>query len=158
MGDGTTKIATRLQRLLRQRLAGAIEHLGALQANDRRVFKTSEMSDVIRATLTEQGYLSPIMRGWVMASDPNGARGDSTQWYANFWEFCAAYCEDRFGQEWRLSPEQSLLIHAENYTVPRQLVVFSPYAHNNNQSLPFQTSIFDSRERHPPPKDDLTGC
>ena len=57
-------------------------------------------------------------------------KGESTAWYASFWRFCAAYLEERFGAEWCLSPEQSLSLHAGNWTVPRQLVVRSPGARN----------------------------
>jgi len=156
MSDGTRETTTRLQMMLRRRLAYALEQLSVLQANNRHVFKTSELKDPVRTLLIDQGYLAPIIRGWVMASAPQGERGDSTQWYANFWEFCAAYCEDRFGADWHLSAEQSLLLHAENRTVPSQIVVFSPRANNNNQRLPFQMAIFDSRERNPPPTGDLT--
>ena len=147
---------TRLQQLLRQRLTRALRHLAGLQSSDRRVFRTSEMTDAVRNLLIEQGYLTHVIRGWVMATDPRGDRGDSTQWYASFWQFCAAYCEERFGSDWYVSAEQSVLLHAENTTVPHQMVVFSPKGNNNNQPLPFQTSIFDSRERNSPQADDLT--
>jgi hypothetical protein len=137
-------------------MARALEELRHLQADERRVFRSSDLSDASRTILTDQGFLRPVTRGWLMAAEPRGGPGDSTPWYASFWQFCAAYCAERFGQEWHLSPEQSLLFHAENTVVPRQVVVFSPKAQNNNLPLPFGTALFDSAERTPPPVEDLT--
>jgi fido (protein-threonine AMPylation protein) len=125
----------------------ALEELHGLQAGERRVFKTASMSDASRQLLVDQGFLTPVMRGWVMAADPKGRPGDSTPWYGSFWQFCAAYCEGRFGDEWHLTADQSLLIHAENRVVPRQVVVLSARGKNNNQPLPFGTAIFDSKAR-----------
>ena len=68
----------------------ALEELHKLQAGERRVFKTTSMSDASRQLLVEQGFLAPVIRGWVMATDPSARPGDSTPWYAGFWEFCAA--------------------------------------------------------------------
>lgn len=65
------------------------------------------------------------MKGWVISSGPSAREGDSTLWYASFWEFCALYSSDRFGDEWHLSPEQSLLLQAENTVIPTQVVVYS---------------------------------
>lgn len=64
---------TRLQQLLRQRLTRALRHLTGLQSSDRRVFRTSEMTDAVRNLLIEQGYLNHVIRGWVMATDPGGS-------------------------------------------------------------------------------------
>ena len=153
MNDRSGELVTPLQLLIRRRLSNALRCLSALQENDRYIFKTSEMKNTIRDELIHQGYLTPIIRGWVRASHPGSARDDSTQWYANFWEFCATYCEERFGPDWHLSPEQSLLLHTENYTIPSKVIVFSPRAQNRNQPLPFQTSILYFRERHPPAQD-----
>ena len=63
------------------------------------------------------------------------APADTTPWYMHpffffFWEFCARYSEERFSDEWHLSPEQSLLLHAENTVIPTQVVINSPRAAN----------------------------
>ena len=80
-------------------------------------------------------------------SSPSTREGDSTPWYASFWEFCARYCEDRFGDKWHLSSEQSLLLHAENTVIPTQVVVYTPHGKNNIVNLLFGTSIYDSSRR-----------
>src|SRR5262249_16936827 len=93
--------------------------------------------------LLENGFLQEVMKGWLISSSPGARAGDSTPWYASFWEFCARYCDARFGDAWHLSPEQSLLLHAENTVIPRQVVVYSPKATNHDLDLPFGTSLYD---------------
>ena len=136
----------------RERLADALRELGSLQEGNRRVFRSSEFDEGTRELLIKTGFLQQIIRGWVMSADPHAAPSDSTPWHASSWQFCSAYCDERFGDAWHLSPEQSLQLHAENSTMPRQVVVFSTQAGNNRMSLPFQTSLFDSRERTALPK------
>lgn len=61
-----------------------------------------------------------------MSTGPQAQQQDTTPWYASFWEFCSLYCNERFGKDWCLSPEQSLLLHAEAPTIPPQVVVNTP--------------------------------
>ena len=72
-------------------------------------------------------------------------KGDSTAWYASFWRFCGAYLESRFGVRWCLSPEQSLSLHAGNWTVPGQLAARSPRAGNKVTKFPHSTSLLELR-------------
>jgi hypothetical protein len=51
---------------------------------------------------------------------------------------------DRFNNNWCVSPEQSISIHSGNWTIPKQLLVRSPKAGNNVTSLVFNTSIVDA--------------
>ncbi|TGV65905.1 cell filamentation protein Fic, partial [Mesorhizobium sp. M00.F.Ca.ET.158.01.1.1] len=75
---------------------------------------------------------------------------DTTPWYASFWEFCAMYCNERFGKAWYLSPEQSLLLHAEATAIPPQVVISSPYGGNNKIGLLFGTSLYDLKIKDMP--------
>src|SRR5205085_1869 len=52
---------------------------------------------------------------------------------------------ERFATRSCLSPEQSLSLHAGNWTVPRQLVVRSPGAGNKVTKLPYDTSLLELR-------------
>ncbi len=70
----------------------------------------------------------------------------STPWYASFWEFCARYCDERFGDQWHLSPEQSLLLLTKNTVIPRQVVVYSPQSTNHKTDLLFGTSLYDLKQ------------
>ena len=68
------------------------------------------LSRTHRERLLENGFLQEVMKGWLISSSPSARGGDSTPWYALFWEFCARYCNERFDEQWHLSPEQSLLL------------------------------------------------
>jgi hypothetical protein len=95
------------------------------------------------------------MRGWLISASPDTHEGDSTPWYASFWEFCARYANERFGDDWHLSPEQSLL-HAEHTVIPRQVIVCSPKGTNNKLNLLFGSSLYDLKQPGMPSEVDLT--
>jgi hypothetical protein len=78
----------------------------------------------------------------VVSSSPSARGGDGTPWYS-FWEFCARYCDKRFGGEWHLSPEQSRWLHGERAVIPDDVVVNSPKGTNNTIKLLFVTSLHD---------------
>ncbi len=137
------------------KLATSLTQLEALQAGGRRVFRSNELTRVHRERLIRHGFLRAIMRGWLMLSHPGFAAGDTTPWYACFWEFCARYCTARFGTQWHVSPEQSLLLHAESTVVPKQVVIYAPKGTNNLIALPFGTSLYDLKHRPMPPETDL---
>jgi hypothetical protein len=50
-----------------------------------------------------------------------------------------------------LSPEQSVLLHAENTVVPSQVIVYSPKGTNNKIALLFGTSLYDLKQPKMPP-------
>lgn len=138
-----------------EKLAASLERLRALQNDGRRVFRSSEIGAAHRARLVSQGFLREVIKGWVISASPSTPDGDTTPWYASFWEFCARYCESRFRDQWHLSPEQSLLIHAESTVIPQQVIVYSPKGTNNTITLPFGTSLYDLRQKKMPPGVDL---
>ena len=107
--------------------------------------RSRDLSRTHRERLQSNGFLKEVMKGWYIPSRPDEAPGDSTAWYASFWDFCADYLRERFGEEWCLSPEQSLSLHTGNRTVPTQLLVRSPKGGNKPISLPHETSLFDVR-------------
>ena len=108
-----------------------------------------------RGPAARAGFLLQAVRGWLIAASPDTAPGESTPWFTSFWEFCGRYCEERFGSEWHLSAEQSLLLHAENTVIPPQVIIYSPKGSNNSTSLCFGTSIYDLKEIQPPTSNDL---
>ncbi len=138
------------------KLAASLAMLQALQADGRRVFASGEIPRVPRERLRGQGFLRLVIKGWYIRTGPAADTGDSTPWYASFREFCARYCESRFGKDWHLSPEQSLLLHAENTVIPTQVVVYSPKGTNNTLALLFGTSLYDLKQKQSPPAFDLT--
>lgn len=138
-----------------EKLAASLSQLEKLQKTGRRVFRSNELTRVHRERLIRSGFLLEVMKGWLISSSPGSDPGDTTPWFASFWEFCARYCMARFGSRWHLSPEQSLLLHAGNTVIPRQIVVYAPKAANNTVELPFGHSLYDLKQRQMPPENDL---
>ena len=138
-----------------EKLAESLTALQALQKGGRRVIQSNELSRAHRERLLTNGFLQEVMKGWLISSNPGARDGDSTPWYASFWEFCARYCSVRFGDEWHLSPEQSLLLLAESTVIPRQVVVYSPKGTNHKIELPFGTSLYDLKQAEMPSPSDV---
>jgi len=138
-----------------EKLAASLAKLQELQRAGRRVFQSKEFSRTHRERLLRGGFVREVMKGWLISSSPNADPGDTTPWFASFWEFCARYCQERFADRWHLSPEQSLLIHAEDTIVPTQVVVYAPAGTNNTLQLLFATSLYDLKQSQLPPAADL---
>lgn len=132
-----------------EKLATALEALRTLQEQGKTAIRSAELSRTNRQRLTAQGFLREVMRGWYIPTRPDETTGESTSWYAAFWEFCSEYLNIRFGEDWCLSPEQSLTLHAENRSVPRQLMVRSPKGRNKSTDLLHATSLFELRADMP---------
>ena len=139
-----------------EKLAESLAALQALQKGGRRVFRSRELSRTHRERLLRNGFLREVMKGWLISSSPQAREGDSTPWYASFWEFCASYCQDRFDEAWHLSPEQSVLLHAQNTVIPTQVVVYSLKGTNHTMNLLFGTSIYDLKQPEMPPAVDVS--
>jgi len=131
------------------KLAESLEALRAIQQSGADAIRSGDLSRTHRERLLENGFLQEVMKGWYVPARPDEQAGESTAWYASFWGFCAAYLSDRFKQNWCLSPEQSLFLHAGNWTVPQQLLVRTPKGGNKPTDLPHGTSIFDVRASLP---------
>src|SRR5260370_12931923 len=134
----------------KEKLAESLAVLHDLQKGGRRVLGSDDLTGTHRERLLRNGFLQDVMRGWVISSSPSARASDSTPWYASFWEFCARYCNERFGDEWHLSPEQSILLYAENTVIPIQVVVYSPKATNHRTELLFGTSLYDLKHADMP--------
>jgi len=139
-----------------EKLAASLTALRDLRKGGRRVFQSQELSRTDRERLLRNGFLQEVIKGWLISSTPGAREGNSTPWYASFWEFCARYCDSRFGDEWCLSPELSLLLHAENTVIPAQVIIHSPKGANNSITLPFGTTLYDLKQPQMPPAADLT--
>ncbi|HEX8109149.1 MAG TPA: Fic family protein [Kofleriaceae bacterium] len=138
-----------------EKLAASLEELRQLQLDGSRVFASTQLSRTSRERLLKQGFLQEAMKGWLISASPTVQPGDTTPWFASFWEFCRRYCDDHFGNAWHVSPEQSLLLHAEDTAIPRQVIIYSPAANNNRIDLLFETSLFALKQKAMPPPGDL---
>lgn len=128
-----------------EKLAVSLEALETLQTGGVIAIRSADLSRTHRERLLKAGFLKEVMKGWYISSRPEETTGESTAWYTSFWEFCAQYLAERFGDQWSLSPEQSLMLHAGDTTVPRQLLVRAPGARNKLTKFPYDTSIFEVR-------------
>src|SRR5689334_12602930 len=104
-------------------LSESLQALHDLQSQGVVAIRSTNLSRTHRQRLVSNGFLKEVMKGWYVATRPDEIPGDSTSWYASFWDFAATYLTERFGEDWSLSPEQSLALHAGNRTVPKQLIV-----------------------------------
>lgn len=127
------------------KLAGSLEELEVLQSKGRVAVRSSDLSRTHRERLIKSGFLKEVMKGWYIPSRPDETAGESTAWYTSFWRFCAQYLSDRFGDNWSLSPEQSLLLHAGDTSVPPQLLVRATRGGNSKTDLPHNTSLYETR-------------
>ena len=138
-----------------EKLAASLVHLKNLQKGGRRVFRSIELTRVHRERLLKNGFIQEVMKDWLISSNPDASPGDTTSWYASFWEFCVSYCTARFGDAWHLSPEQSLLLHAERTVIPRQIIIYTPKGTNNAVELLFGTSLYDLKQKDMPADEDI---
>ncbi len=132
-----------------EKLATSLEALKSLQIEGRVAIRSGDLTRTDRERLVTNGFLQEVMKGWYIAASPDETRGESTAWYASFWGFCATYLDERFDSEWCLSPEQSLLLHSGNWSVPSQLLIRHPKAGNKVTNLPHETSLLDIRATLP---------
>lgn len=129
-----------------QKLAESLTELEKIQ-NDKgiAIIKADDLTRTHRERLSENGFIREVIKGWYIANHPEEKEGDTTSWYASFWNFISVYTQSKFGDEWCLSPEQSLSLHSGNLAVPKQLLIRSPKASNNKIELMHGTSVFDSK-------------
>lgn len=128
-----------------ERLADALQALHDLQQKGQTIIRTSDMTRLHRERLQKQGFLQLVINGWYIPARPDVGPGETTAWYASYWDFVRAYLEERFGDDWSLSPEQSLLLHAGQWRVPMQLLVRSPGGRDRVTTFLHGTSLYDSR-------------
>ncbi|MDG2521203.1 Fic family protein [Caulobacter segnis] len=128
-----------------EKLANALEKLRRLQTAGHAVLRSGQLERRERELLVENGFIEPIINGWYAPANPDAPRGDTTAWYASYWDFVRTYLTERLGDEWSLSPEQSLSLHAGQWSVPAQLLVRAPNGRNQKTDLIHGASIYEAR-------------
>ena len=129
----------------RQRLAEALERVHA--AAERGIVRSADMNRTDRELLQRRGYLVDIIKGWYFLAKPATAAGESTAWYANYWNFLSVYLESRFGEAYCLSAANSLDIHLGVSTIPHQVIVMCGRGGKSVLDLPHATSVLTYEER-----------
>jgi hypothetical protein len=113
-----------------------------IRGSNRTVFRSTEFSRVHRERLGQAGFLIEIIKGWLLVADPTKRAGESTLWYANFWNFLSVFLEERFGSAYCLSAESSLALHVGSPTIPTQVTAITERPSGQTVGLPFSTSLF----------------
>ena len=131
-----------------EKLASSIAILRDLQKDGRLVFQSSQLSRVHRERLLKHGLLREVIKGWLV-------EGGLDAWNASFWEFCGRYADERFGDQWHVSAELSLMLHAGKNGIPGQVVIHTLAGTNNKILLPFGASLYDLKQPALPPPGDL---
>jgi hypothetical protein len=125
-----------------EKLAQALEILKGFQDKGLSAIKSNELSRTFRERLVQQGFIREVVRGWYIIVPPGEKQGDSTSWYASYWHFCVRYLTDRLADNYCVSAEHSLRIHAGNHSVPHQLIVRAVNGTNSATEFLFGTSLF----------------
>lgn len=132
-----------------EKLAESLEELKKLQDQGYVAIKSADLTRVHRKRLVDNGCIREVIKGWYISTPNDELQGDSTSWYTSFWEFCSRYLEDRYGNDYCISAEQSLLLYAGNNTVPKQLIIRSTKGNNLPTVLLFGTSLFAMKAEFP---------
>lgn len=132
-----------------EKLAAALQYLKILQDRGQVAIASTDLTRPTRELLLKGQFLQPVIKGWYVGANPGERPGETAGWYASFWRFCRDYLNSRFGADWILSPEQSLMLQAGDTVVPRQLLVRSPAANNQPTTFLHGTSLFETRSASP---------
>nr|MBL8455330.1 Fic family protein [Zoogloeaceae bacterium] len=124
-----------------QKLKAALAELHGVLGSELGVIRGPEIRAATRRLLQERGYLREILKGWYFVADPSSAEGDTTPFYVNFWEYLARYLDERFGSDYVLTPEHSLLRHARYTAIPKSVNVTVPSSLTQHVKLPYDHSL-----------------
>lgn len=111
------------------------------QAAKNGFVRSEHISRLDRERLLKAHWLQPIIPGWYLLVSPLAQPGESTAWYASFWDFIQQYLEAKFDTDYCLSAESSLDVHTANNVIPNQVVVLTKKSGHYTLNLPHQTSL-----------------
>lgn len=142
-------------------LSEALKRVHALLEKKRgvHVFHTAEIRRGDREQLIRAGWLQEIIKGWYLFIKPDLRPGDSSGWYATFWDFLSVYLTHYYEQNYCLSAEQSLDLHLGVTVVPKQVIVMAQKGRGAPLELPFDTSllIYASEDNLPDYRQQMHG-
>lgn len=112
-----------------------------MESKGCHIIHTSEISRADRELLMRHHWLEEIIRGWYLTVRPDLLPGDSTAWYANFWDFVRVYLKHHYEKNYCLSAECSLDIHLGSSNIPKQVIVIATSGSGTPLQLPYETSL-----------------
>ena len=123
------------------KIAQALQRVREIADRDHaHIVTTNDITRQDREILIHAGWLQEITKGWYMLTRPDLAAGDSAAWYANFWDFLRIYLGRRYGDDYCLSAEASLALHAGCTVLAQQIIVIASSG-GTVLPLPFDSSI-----------------
>lgn len=126
-----------------EKLAESLELLRRIQQNQGFVtVRSTEITRVHRERLVKNGFLREVAKGWYIVCNPGNSKGESTAWFTSYWQFCSRYLKEKYGNKYVVSAEQSISLHAGNFTVPNQMVIRAEDGSNMVINLLFDTSLY----------------
>jgi hypothetical protein len=130
-----------MAKAFQQALAESLKRAHDVAING--IIRTDQLNRPDRERLEKSGWLTRVLKGWYLFTQPHaGANGgESTQWYASFWDFLAVYLQDRFGQDYCLSAVDSLHIALGATRIPQQVLLMTKKPGNMCVTLPLDTSL-----------------
>jgi hypothetical protein len=132
-----------------EKLASSLAALHSAQSRGMvHAIRSKALTRTHRERLLKSGFLEDVVKGWYIPARPGAAKGDSTAWYTSMLEFVAGYGNERFGSDWHVSPEQSLILRSGERTIPKQIQIWSRKGSNQPLPLPHGCSLLVYR----PPK------
>lgn len=134
-------------------------HLKVEKKGNGPVLHTADISREEREILMKTGWLEEIIQGWYILVNPNIQKGESTAWYASFWDFIRVYLSYHFGKNYCLTAECSLDLHLGKSTIPHQIIVIANKGRGQPIQLPHSTSllIYADEKRLPEEKEEIKG-
>ena len=139
-----------------EKLAQSLDLLKTLQTGGRVVIRAKALTRTHLERLVNAEYLRLIVKGWYMPSRPGENTSDTTAWHTSLREFVRGYCDDRFGDEWYVNAETSLLLHTGSTSLPKQLLVNARLGKGNHLRLPAGGSLYDYLAKDFAPKEFRT--
>lgn len=128
------------------------------KAGPKGVVRSADISRSDRERLRRAGFLMDIVKGWYLLVRPGVNTGESTAWYASFWNFLDAYFSERFGNDYCLSAAASLELHIDTTNIPRQVVAITARGGKTLLNLPHDTSVLVYQDAKAIPSDvDVLG-
>lgn len=123
-------------------LKAALQRVHAVvKKKESHVIHTNEISRADRTLLLHLHWLEEITRGWYLFVRPDIPVGDSTAWYASFWDFLKNYLQHHYSNEYCLSAESSLDLHVGNTVIPKQVIVMAKKGSGTPLQLPGGISL-----------------
>ncbi len=136
-----------------EKIAVALERVKSVAT--KHIVKGADINRADRELLLRTRWLQEIIKGWYMLVRPDVSPKDSGSWYANFWDYLSVYLNERFGDAYCLSAENSLELLVAANVMPQQVVVIVTEG-GVVQQLPFNTSILTYADPNKIPQERIT--